>query len=145
MINNRDMSGKYDDIINLPHHQSSRRPPMSLQSRAAQFSPFAALTGYEAAIEEAGRLTEQFREQDESAKAVLDAKLQILQEQRERRPEVSILHFVPDLVKEGGRYVETAGNFLKVDDKARVIVLEQGKKIELDRIADICSDLFGEA
>ena len=132
---------KYDDIINLPHHQSSGRPHMPVSERAAQFSPFAALTGYEAAIAEAGRLTESFREMDEGEKEKLDEALSFLEENRERRPEVILQHFVPDLVKEGGAYVETAGRYLKLDPQAKAMVLldENGEKVsvELERVAKI--------
>jgi hypothetical protein len=134
----------YEDIIELPHHQSSRRPHMPLNERAAQFSPFAALSGYEAAITEAGRLTESFRELDENEKAALDEMLQYLQKNKAARPEIVISHFVPDEVKEGGAYVETEGRFLKLLAAGREIVLETGDGIEgeqsrisLDRIAGI--------
>lgn len=134
----------YEDIMELPHHQSSRRPHMPLNERAAQFSPFAALTGYEAAITEAGRLTESFRELDENEKAALDEMLQYLRKNKEARPEITILHFVPDEVKEGGAYVETAGRFLKLQVTGRELVLETGEgkdreqsRISLDHIAGI--------
>ena len=134
----------YEDIMELPHHQSSRRPHMTLNERAAQFSPFAALTGYEAAITEAGRLTESFRELDENEKAALDEMLQYLRKNQDTRPEITILHFVPDEVKEGGAYVETAGRFLKLQVTGRELVLETGEgkdreqsRISLDHIAGI--------
>ena len=134
----------YEDIIELPHHQSSRRPHMPLNERAAQFSPFAALSGYEAAITEAGRLTESFRELDENEKAALDEMLRYLQKNKASRPEIVISHFVPDEVKEGGAYVETEGRFLKLLAAEREIVLETGdekegeqSRISLDRIAGI--------
>lgn len=134
----------YEDIMELPHHQSSRRPHMPLNERAAQFSPFAALTGYEAAIMEAGRLTESFRELDENEKAALDEMLQYLRKNQDTRPEITILHFVPDEVKEGGAYVETAGRFLKLQVTGRELVLETGEgkdreqsRISLDHIAGI--------
>lgn len=136
-----DEKGKYDDIINLPHHQSDRRPHMPVTERAAQFSPFAALTGYEAAINEAGRLTEAFRELDEDEKEKLDKTLRRLQENRERKPETYVLYFEPDPLKEGGAYVEVTGRFVKVDRSERVLVLEEEgfgiRRIEISRIADI--------
>lgn len=131
------MSGKYDDVIQMQHHQSDHRPHMPLSERAAQFMPFAALTGYDAAIAEAGRLTEAFHELDEHEKMLLDATLSLLEKERELRPEVTILHFVPDDAKEGGAYVKTKGRYLKTDPQRRVIVLEDGITIELDEIADI--------
>ena len=117
---------------------------MPLNERAAQFSPFAALSGYEAAITEAGRLTESFRELDENEKAALDEMLQYLQKNKAAHPEIVISHFVPDEVKEGGAYVETEGRFLKLLAAGREIVLEMGdgkegeqSRISLDRIAGI--------
>ena len=98
------MSGKYDDIINLPHPTSQNHPRMSLHDRAAQFSPFAALTGHHAAIAETGRLTDQRIELDESEIARVDAALQHLQELLPERPTVSITYFVPDERKNGGSY-----------------------------------------
>jgi len=133
--------GKYDDIMDLPHHQSDRRPHMPVTERAAQFSPFAALTGYEAAITEAGRLTETFRELDEDEKEKLDETLRLLQENREGRPEVTILYFEPDLLKEGGTYLEVTGRFLKVDQNKKVLIVKEEelgeRQIAVSRITDI--------
>ena len=131
------MDGKYDDIINLPHYQSSRRPHMPASERAAQFMPFAALTGYDAAIAEAGRRTEEFREVDESEKAVLDETMHYLQTRGEDRPMITVRHFVPDLLKEGGAYVETTGRFIKANRIKKVLVLENGIEIEIDKITGI--------
>lgn len=138
------MQNKYDDIIDLPHHQSDKRPHMSIHDRAAQFSPFAALTGHEAAITEAGRLTESFREPDEGVKAMLDGKLQLLQENRQSGPEVEVIHFVPDQRKSGGSYVTTGGVFVKVDPQEKLLCLAGGEKIALDLIQDLHSPVFGD-
>lgn len=136
------MAGKYDDLLNLPHHQSGRRPHMTIHDRAAQFSPFAALTGHQDVIEEEERQTERFRELDESQMSILDGKLQILQENRSARPEVRIRYFVPDERKEGGAYREAAGRFQKLDEGKRQIVLEDGTAIYIEGIWDIQSELF---
>ncbi len=136
------MAGKYDDLLNLPHHQSNRRPHMTIHDRAAQFSPFAALTGHKDVIEEEERQTERFREMDESQMSILDGKLQILQENRSARPEVRIRYFVPDERKEGGAYREAAGRFQKLDEGKRQIVLEDGTAIYIEGIWDIQSELF---
>lgn len=136
------MAGKYDDLLNLPHHQSDRRPHMTIHDRAAQFSPFAALTGHKDVIEEEERQTERFRELDESQMSILDGKLQILQENRSARPEVRIRYFVPDERKEGGAYREAAGRFQKLDEGKRQIVLEDGTAIYIEGIWDIQSELF---
>ena len=96
---------QYNDIIDLPHHISTTRPRMSMLDRAAQFSPFAALTGYDAAIKETGRLTGQRIELTEECRAVLDRKQQVLLENLAEHPEVSVTYFVPDERKSGGAYV----------------------------------------
>lgn len=99
------MINPYDDIINLPHHTSVSRPHMSAHDRAAQFSPFAALTGYGSAIAETARLTDARVELDEYTKADLNEKLCIMQERIAQQPEVSITYFQPDKVKTGGAYI----------------------------------------
>lgn len=100
-------TSRYYDIMDLPHHVSMRRPHMSMPNRAAQFSPFAALTGYEDSIRETARLTDARIELDECAKAALDAKLQAIQS-NPNMP-VSITYFVPDTRKAGGAYVTAEG------------------------------------
>ena len=107
---------QYNDIIDLPHHISTTRPRMSMLDRAAQFSPFAALTGYDAAIKETGRLTGQRIELTEECRAVLDRKQQVLLENLAEHPEVSVTYFVPDERKSGGAYVTVAGRVKKVDE-----------------------------
>lgn len=127
---------EYDDIINLPHYQSATRPHMSVHDRAAQFSPFAALTGYEAAVSETARLTEGKIELDEDAKAALDEKLGFLQESA-RGQQVSITYFQPDVRKAGGAYLSVSGTIKKIDSYERVIALEDGTLIPVDDILDI--------
>ena len=90
------MSGKYDDMLSLPHPTSRKYPRMSAMDRAAQFSPFAALTGYEETIEETGRLTEQPVELWEDARIELDLRQQFLLEQAHRFPEIAVRYFCPD-------------------------------------------------
>ncbi len=131
------MSGKYDDIIGLPHHQSSTRPHMSGIDRAAQFSPFAALVGYESAVEETARLTGQRIELDADAIEILDEKLCYLQEHIEDRPEVSITYFVPDSRKQGGAYTTISGPVRKIDNFERVVVMTDGTVIAIDDIIEI--------
>ena len=99
----------YEDIINLPHHVSKTRPQMSMLDRAAQFSPFAALTGYDAAIKETGRLTDEKIEMDEDRKAALDMKQAYLIEMIDEQPEISVTYFLPDTKKSGGSYVTVTG------------------------------------
>lgn len=133
---------QYDDIIDLPHHVSATRQRMSMIDRAAQFSPFAALTGYDAAIKETGRLTDERIELSEESRAALDRKQQLLLDNLADRPEVSLTYFVPDERKSGGAYVTVSGRAKKVDDYQRLLILTDGTKIPLDEILDMDSNLF---
>lgn len=136
------MNGPYDDIINLPHPTSAKHPRMPLYDRAAQFSPFAALTGHGAAIAETARLTDRRIELDEDTKAMLDLKQQILADRIAERPEVSVVWFRSDEKKDGGQYVTTAGRLKKVDDIARILQLADGTTIPLDDVLELQSDCF---
>lgn len=136
------MKKDYDDIINLPHHVSTTRPQMPIAKRAAQFSPFAALTGYDAAIMETARLTDQRIELGESDVAVLDMKLTLLADRASEHPEVTITYFLADEKKAGGAYVMAAGTVKKVDDVERVIILTGGEAIPIGGILDIQSEIF---
>lgn len=129
--------GKYDDIINLPHHVSTARHHMSMQERAAQFQPFRALTGYEAALGETARLTEDRIELTEDEKALLDAKLQKLADQIASHPLVTVTFFQPDKKKTGGAYVATTGQLKKIDDFEGTLVLLGGERIVIEDILDI--------
>lgn len=133
---------QYDDIINLPHYVSPTRPRMSMIDRAAQFSPFQALTGYGAAIQETGRLTDRKIELSEDERIVLDMKQQILLDNIRERPDVSITYFIPDERKDGGSYVTVTGNVKKIDDYQRLLILTDRAQIPLDEIVDIESELF---
>lgn len=133
---------EYVDIIDLPHHVSATRPQMSMIDRAAQFSPFAALTGYDAAIKETGRLTDERIELSEESRAALDRKQQLLLDNLPDRPVVSVTYFVPDERKSGGAYVTVTGIVKKVDDYQRLLLLTDGTKIPLDDILDLESELF---
>lgn len=131
------MSTKYDDIINLPHHISKKHPQMSMEARAAQFAPFAALTGYEDAVKETARTTTEKIELDEESKTILDAKLQIIVEQLINKPTISITYFVQDLKKEGGKYISIIGSVRKIDEYKQCIVLEDKTEIYINDIIDI--------
>lgn len=133
---------KYDDIIMLPHHVSVNRPHMSLHDRAAQFSPFAALTGYGDAVKETARLTDSRVELDENSKAFLDERLRLLQEQINNHPRITVTYFQPDQKKTGGAYVEAAGDIKKIEIYERVIVLCDGKRIPIDEVIRIEGDVF---
>ena len=132
----------FDDIINLPHHVSATRPQMSMMDRAAQFSPFAALTGYDAAIKETGRLTDEKIEMDEEALNILNMKFQILVDSLDEEPEVTFTYFKPDEHKAGGAYIEVTGIVKKVDDFERLIVMQNGMKIPMDDILNIEGHIF---
>jgi len=132
----------YDDIINLPHHVSPERRHMSAHERAAQFSPFAALTGYEAVIKESGRLTNQRIELSEDSRAVLDRKQQFLLEHLAERPELKISYFLADKLKEGGEYVTLTGRVKKLDPIERLLIMTDGGSIPIDDIIDINGDIF---
>ncbi|MBZ2175599.1 hypothetical protein K8M07_10165 [Schnuerera sp. xch1] len=114
------MTGKYDDIINLPRHVSEKRNPMPIIDRAAQFSPFAALTGYDTAIKETARVTEDRIELDVYMKEALNNKLQILIDQLHEYPQVKIIYFQPDEKKDGGSYVTASGTVKKIDEYQEV-------------------------
>ena len=126
----------YDDIINLPHHQSKNHPHMSLYDRAAQFAPFAALTGYDDAVKEAMRLTDSKPELDENQLEELDQKLADLMTRIEEHPEVTITYFEPDDKKEGGAYITCVGKLKKIDIYEKQLVLTGNRFI---RICDIVS------
>ena len=133
---------QYEDIINLPHHVSPSRPQMPMSDRAAQFAPFAALTGYDAAIKETGRLTDEKIELDEEALTALDMKYQFLMDALDDAPEVTITYFQPDERKAGGKYVSAVGVVRKVDDFERRITMQDGAKIPMDDVLSIDGDLF---
>lgn len=128
---------KYDDIISLSRPVSSRHVPMSLLDRGAQFSPFAALVGYEAVIEETARLTDSGFELDESGKELLDRKLRILADPEHENKEAVFLCFVPDDRKEGGSYQSVSGTVKKVDLYRQSVLFSDGREIWIDQIRGI--------
>lgn len=130
-------SGKYDDIINLPHHVSTKHPKMSLENRAAQFSPFAALTGYEDAIKETARLTDNKIELDENAMAEIDMKLGMLTDIISQQPEVEITYFKQDDRKTGGTYMTMVGRLKKIDGFKCELIMMDGKRIAINDILKI--------
>ncbi|MBR5597274.1 MAG: hypothetical protein IKW30_07700 [Lachnospiraceae bacterium] len=141
MINNI-INNKYEDIINLPHHVSKTRPQMDMINRAAQFSPFAALTGYNSAIEETCRLTGSFKELDDNQKEILNEKLKFLSEHIKEQPLISITYFQPDELKEGGEYIEVSGYVEKIDEYNKVILFSNEKTILLEYIYNIELPIF---
>ncbi|NLK71189.1 MAG: hypothetical protein GX286_07140 [Clostridiales bacterium] len=132
----------YNDIINLPHHKSSTRPHMSNRDRAAQFAPFAALTGHDSAIKETARLTDDFIEISEDKMTALSAKMQMIIENILETPEVEFTYFAPDENKLGGAYISKMGNVRRVDEYDRVVIFTDGVKIPIDSIIDINGEFF---
>lgn len=133
---------KYDDILELPHHVSKTRPQMPMSDRAAQFAPFAALTGYEAAIRETGRRTEAKIDLGEDALAALNQRYLHLVEVLPQRPHISITYFCPDERKSGGAYITMTGIVAKADAAKRRLTLEDGTEIPLDDILTLEGEVF---
>lgn len=136
------MSGPYDDIIHLSHPTSKNRPRMSIHDRAAQFSPFAALSGHAAAIAETARLTDRKLELDEDTRAELDRRQAILLEHISERPEITVTWFRPDERKEGGAYITTTGRLKKLDEAERILILTDDTRIPLEAVVSLESDSF---
>lgn len=132
---------EFGDIIALPHHVSPTRPHMKRIDRAAQFAPFAALTGYDAAIRETARLTQPETELSEDFRAELDRRQQLLS--TAHAPEIRVTCFVPDERKQGGRYVTHCGHLKRLDPAQRLLVMEDGTRIRLDDVTGLDSPLFG--
>ena len=131
---------RYDDIINLPHHESPTRPRMPMIDRAAQFSPFAALTGYDEAIKETERIVDERIELDGDTVAWLDGQLKLLRSRVKENPTVVLTYFLPDEKKAGGKYVTVTGNVKKIDEYGKIIVLEDKTKIPINEIIGIIFD-----
>lgn len=132
----------YQKIIGLPHHVSKTRPQMPMSDRAAQFAPFVALTGYDSAIKETGRLTDERIELDEEALTTLNMRYQLLMDALDEEPEVEITYFKPDERKAGGEYVSAIGAVKKVDAFERLITMQDGMKILMDNVLSIDGELF---
>lgn len=131
---------RYEDMLELPHHISPTRPRMCRKDRAAQFSPFAALAGYESAIFETGRLTGERIRLTEEAKSLLDQKQQLLAQWDQ--PPVAVTRFLPDKRKEGGCCLTVTGHFRRIDPIRRLLLLTEGEEIPLDDVLELDSPLF---
>lgn len=137
MEKNTDNRNNYEDIIELPHHVSATHPHMELIDRAAQFLPFAALTGHGEAIRETARLTNQRIELDENRKEILDEKLRLVIEKIDEKPVITITYFEPDSRKDGGSYVTVEGIMKKFDEYENRLILTNGSKILIYEIIEI--------
>lgn len=131
------MSGRYDDIINLPHHVSAAHSHMPMSDRAAQFSPFAALSGYGDAVKETARVTTEQVELAEDVKAALEMKIRFLADTIPDGPTVDITYFQPDKKKSGGTYVTASGSVKRIDDIERAITMHNGLKIAFTDIITV--------
>lgn len=130
------MKGKYDDMINMPHHVSRGRAHMPVSDRAAQFAPFAALTGYDKTIDEAGRLTDKKIELDEAQKSIINEKLQEVIGNIQLQPPVCVTYFIPDERKTGGSYCTIHERLKKVDEFKRLLIMNDGSRIPIDDIVE---------
>ena len=132
----------YSDILDLPHHASAKHARMRKVDRAAQFSPFAALTGYDAEVRETARLTDVRMELDESKKYMLNEKLRLILRILEKKPEIAITYFVPDEKKTGGAYKRVTGVVKKIDEFKRTVVMTDETIIAIEQIIEIDGDCF---
>ena len=132
----------YEDIVNLPPHISKRHPQPTMMDRAARFAPFAAITGYEEMVLEEARVTEERIDLDEGTLSLLNEKLNMIQEFLDEEPEVTITYFEPDKKKSGGAYVSITGVVKRIDEYEHLVIMTDGKKIRIDDIFGLESDLF---
>ena len=133
---------KYDDIINLPHYESKTRKRMSLEARSAQFSPFAALTGYDDKVKETARRTDKRIELSDEEYNIINTKLQIIKEHIKEQPEINFVIFVKDKLKDGGKYEEVNGKVRVIDEVNEEIILVDKRKILLKNIYDINGEII---
>ena len=131
------MTDDYSDIINLPHHVSKSHPQMSREARAAQFAPFAALTGYDDVIHETARLTDEQVELEEHDNNRLNRKFAELTDAMEEHPKITVTYFKPDELKAGGAYVSITGTLKKVDTYEQLMIFDDGNEIPIAHIVDL--------
>ena len=132
----------YEDIVNLPRHISKIHPQATMADRAARFSPFAAISGYEDMVKEAARVTEERIDITDATKELLNEKLNMIIEFLDEEPEVTITYFEPDKKKTGGAYVSITGVVKRIDEYERIVLMSDDKKIRIEEIYAIESDLF---
>ena len=139
------MNHAYDDIIRLPHPTSSKHPRMSMEERAAQFAPFAALTGFGGVIRETGRLTDKQVELGESDQVELERVLTFLDSQEEEHPMIKVTYFLPDTYKEGGTYVTVTGHLKRIDQVEGALLLWEGVRVPIQDIRSVGIDGLSQA
>lgn len=132
----------YEDIVNLPRHISKVHPQATMADRAARFSPFAAISGYEDMVKEAARVTEERIDITDATKELLNEKLNMIIEFLDEEPEVTITYFEPDKKKDGGAYISITGTVKRIDEYERIVLMSDDKKIRIEEIYAIESDLF---
>ena len=132
----------YEDIVNLPPHISKKHPQPTMMDRAARFAPFAAITGYEEMVLEEARITEERIDLDEGTLSILNEKLNMIQEFIDEEPEITITYFEPDKKKSGGAYIDITGTVKRIDEYEHLVIMTDGKKIRVEDIYDLESDLF---
>lgn len=142
MDNDKTFMNNYENIIDLPHHTSDKHPRMSRENRAAQFSPFAALTGYNAEINETARLTDEKLELSEDRINDINTKLQIIMDNIDEYPEVTVEYFVTDEKKSGGAYIKITGNIRRIDEHERILIMKDCRTIPIDDIYSIDGKIF---
>lgn len=135
------MTEDFSDIINLPHHQSRRHPQMSMKERAAQFAPFAALTGYGSAISEVARLTEEQVPLGDDDNDRLNRLVTHIADRISEQPSVTIVYFKPDSRKQGGSYETITGRLKRIDDYEQQLVMLDGTAIPFENIMDISQNI----
>ena len=141
-MTSKNNAGKYDDIINLPYYKSDKRPKMPLIDRAAQFSPFSALTGYDAAVIEVARLTDQQTELSDESRAELDRIQHLLEEIIDTEPFVTVTYFLPDDRKAGGKYRTVRSQLVRIDNSSRTLLLKTGESIPITFVTKLLPDFF---
>jgi len=132
----------YEDIINIPRHISKTHPQASMADRAARFSPFAAISGYEEMVKEAARVTQERIEITDATKELLNEKLNMIAEFLNEEHEITITYFEPDKKKSGGAYISTTGVVKRIDELKRIVVMKNNKKIKIDDVYALNSTLF---
>ena len=138
------MNSPYEDIIHLPHHVSSSHPHMPRKDRAAQFAPFAALTGYGEMIQEQSRLTQPEKELSEEVQEALQRKLHFLGAHIREQPKLHVVWFQKDAKKAGGAYRHCSGILKKIDTLEKILIQSEGTRIPLIHIAELDSPLFSD-
>ena len=136
------MGDNYEDIIHLPHHVSKARPQMPSIDRAAQFAPFAALTGYDEAVKETARMTDQRIELDDAQKEILNKKMCLAMERADEQPNVSVTYFLPDQKKAGGAYLTINAVIKRIDEYERLVVFTDKTAIPIDDIYEIEGEIY---